>query len=438
MPSTFHGLSLASSALRTFQRAMDVTGHNIANAGRTDYTRQRARLQTAPHVPFHQGTLHHLGSGVELGAIERVRSAFLDQRRATNLSDLGFGSASATGLDRIERAYGEPSDAGISASLGRFFDSWAALGSDPAGESHRLEVQQAGRALSLRINEAAQALTASRDQSLAEQARLTDSAQGLADGIAALNKQIVEAMGGGASPNDLMDQRDTMIAQLSELAPLDVRPQNDGSIQVYIGSQPAVDRTGAADLSTINWGALSGGALAGHASAATAASDQLQRLDDLASALRDEVNALHSTGDSGEDFFAGANALTLSLDPDVAADAALINAGTSGKTGDGALALALADLRTASVASLGGLSLSGHYEGMIADAAEGVNAAEAEYAFDQLLSQQIDAQIQEVSGVNLDEEMADMLKWQRAYQAAATALQIMDETTENLIGVLGR
>ena len=122
----------------------------------------------------------------------------------------------------------------------------------------------------------------------------------------------------------------------------------------------------------------------------------------------------------------------------VAADANNIPSGTSGLSGDGTLAAQISGLRDKKIAGLGTQTLGGYYASLVSDvgrqtasAADGVETYES-------VAKQIDAQISETSGVSMDDEMATLLRFQRAYQAAAKALSTFDSMTETLIGMLNR
>ena len=151
MPGPFHGILTASSALRSFQRALDVTGHNIANVNTPGYSRQTVDFSAQRGVDFFQGKWFSLGGGVTLGSVNRVRVDYLDQSMLTSNGQLGRSSTLATGFQRSERIYGEPGEGGISTALGRFFDSWSGLASNPADPSAREQVRLAGQTLTDRV-----------------------------------------------------------------------------------------------------------------------------------------------------------------------------------------------------------------------------------------------------------------------------------------------
>jgi flagellar hook-associated protein 1 len=176
---------------------------------------------------------------------------------------------------------------------------------------------------------------------------------------------------------------------------------------------------------------------------------QKAALDQLADSLRATFNPLHQTGvgsngNTGLDFFNpivpalpnGARSFDLGVD--VKADPNAIAASTTGKPGDGGLALAFSQLRDDAVASLGGRTFADYFGLQVSTVAGQVSYFESALATEEAVQQQIQNQIQAVSGVSIDDEMADMMRFQRSYQAAAKALTIFDQVAEDLIGMLRR
>jgi flagellar hook-associated protein 1 FlgK len=279
----------------------------------------------------------------------------------------------------------------------------------------------------------------------------------LAGQIAQLNNEIRQS--GSASPNDLMDQRDRLVQELGGLVDTRVSRFQDGSYAVYAAGFTLVDSAGARPFpSTVdvangtvtdgtNTFRIGGGQLAGLIQGQRAITGRQAQLDQLANTMKSTFNTMHVTGTTangttGVNFFADAapqtGAIDFRLSDDVTASADNIAAGISGRPGDGGLALAFSDLRESANAALGNQSFTRFFDGMVngmaTDAAYWSQAADTSRS----LAAQTENQIQSVSGVNIDDEMADMMRYQRSFQAAAKALTVFDQMTEDLIGMLRR
>ncbi|RYG24627.1 hypothetical protein EON82_10080, partial [bacterium] len=196
--------------------------------------------------------------------------------------------------------------------------------------------------------------------------------------------------------------------------------------------------------------AVNGGSLAGAHDVSAAIDATQTRLDNFADTVRTEVNALFVAGTTaggvtGMPFFAepvppsiAVGAMGLRLDDPIAADANNIASGTSGLLGDGTLAAQISGLRDKRIAALGNQTLGGYYSSLVSDVGRQVVSAQDSVDTYQSVADQIDAQISGTSGVSMDDEMATLLRFQRAYQAAAKALSTFDSMTETLIGMLNR
>jgi len=145
--SSFYGLQTSLRGLLAQQRALDTTGHNIANASTVGYSRQEAVLGAAPALQIPQGAVQggagaHIGSGVDVLAYRRIRDTFLDLQYRAQATRLGEEAGRAQGLDRAELALAEPSDNGINKQLSEFWSAWADLANaadDPAARVSLLE-----------------------------------------------------------------------------------------------------------------------------------------------------------------------------------------------------------------------------------------------------------------------------------------------------------
>jgi flagellar hook-associated protein 1 FlgK len=427
--SSFMGLETSLRGLLAQQRALDVTTHNIANADRTGYTRQEAVMAAAPAlaVPgaFQNGGTGQLGQGVDVEAYRRLRDSFADlQFRAANMS-YGDGAARANALDQVDDAFGEPSDSGLNAALSTFFDSWDALAANPESSAAKQAVVGTATALASAFNALDGRLAALAGNAATEYADLTGpngAVMNAAGELQRLNVAIRDAVQGGGSPNDLLDRRDEILDGLSQLGQVSVTDLGNGMIAVQFGdaTSPLVDAANAVNAPvgmTAPGGRL--GALLG---VQTTIAGYRTSLDTLAAQLAGAVNAAQG----GTTFFTGATAATLA----VGVNAAGVQTTGTGAAGANELARAVAALRNGAVQA--GYADLVHTMG--ADAATADRAAQTGKA----LVDAADSRRQSTNGVSLDEEMANMVRFQRGYQASARAMSTMDEMLDVLINRTGR
>ncbi len=462
MPSPFHGIDIASRALRGFQYALDVTGHNIANVNTRGYSRQSVDFVATDPVGFWSYGSQSLGTGVAIGSINRIRDMFLEARMNQGQSDLGKYQAMASELKGVQELYHEPGDAGISTALDKFFNAWSSLASNPAESANRMAVRSAGQALADRIRSVYANLSEQQSNASGQIASIANQITDLGRRINGMNKEIRAQVATGATPNDLLDQRDQAIQELSSLVNTNITQNADGSVNVYVSQFTLVDTAGASDFPTTytmssgtftdslgNPITIKSGQLAGLFQIASKMSTGLSQLDTLANTMRTQINGMHKTGTNANattnlNFFNDVasgpqtGAIDFNLDNSILTDPNNIATGVSGKASDSGLALSISNLRNTNIAALGNRTfLKFHTDNMsslASDVAYYNNALSTQTA----VIDQIDQQQQAVSGVNLDDEMANMLRYQRSYQAAAKALTIFDQTTEDLLGMLRR
>ena len=461
MAYTFQGINTMSSALRAYRTQLDTTGDNIANAETVGFHRRSVTLTQAPSTTDTLGHTVTVGGGVSVVAVSRVRDLFLAGRRAEAESKLGRGQQSLTGLKEVQSAMMEPGDDGVSAAYDAFNSAWSALSASPGSAGARADVQTAGARLASKVNGFSADLRSLRADNATDTKDALAKVDAATAKIARLNTDIATAVARGGTPNDLLDERDRTVLELSGLADVTVS-KGDGNVSVSLNGLELVSPSGAKTISdkydiasgTVVDGAstfvVRGGALAGAHDARATIDATAAKLDAFAENLRTSVNALFKAGTTAGGatdgaFFAepvppatalGADGLRLS--DAVAADPNAIASGTSGLAGDGLLAAQISALRDEKLTSLGGQTLSGYYAGLVSDVGRAVATAKDGVDVQETVVKQIDAQISGTEGVSMDDEMANLLRFQRSYQAAAKALSTFDSVTETLIGMLNR
>jgi flagellar hook-associated protein 1 FlgK len=443
--STFFGLQQSLRGLLAHQRAMDVTGHNITNANTVGYSRQEAVFGAATPYDIEAGLLidgggAQLGGGVDIQAFRRIRDGFLDlQYRAQSLP-LGSYEATAKAMGQIEEGLSEPGTNGIAAQLDKFWSSWSAVANAPENLATRQALVEQAKTLSAAIRDLDSRITAISTQTTAEYNAITGPSgdvRSMADEIAKLNQAIKFAVADGDQPNDLLDRRDLLLDKLSSLAQVSVTDLGNGAIQVSFGdaASPLVDDA------TVTWpqaltapgGKL--GALIQLNAPLTATppgtfASYRADLNAFAKALADDVNAVHNPGGTGTDFFtygaAGTEAASLTVN--VAATG--VRYATTGAPGQNDIAIAIAQLR--------GTGPDQSYQALVARIGSDVRNTQRLEANARVLTQAIEDRRQSTSGVSMDEEMTNLVRFQRGYQASSRAMSTVDEMLDVLINRTGR
>lgn len=445
--STFFGLNTALRGLQASQASLDVTAHNIANADTDGYSRQTVALQQTIGLTLNTGVLANnagaqLGGGVDITAYQRARDVFSDLQFRTQNTVKGETGTLASALDSVELALNEPGDDGVSHLLSQFWDGWQEVANHPEDAPTKSALVVNAQALVDGIH-ALDANLAAIKQNTANQFSAYTSANGEvlsdASAIAKLNQQIKEATAAGQQPNALLDQRDKLIDKLSELGQVTVTELPYGSIQVAFGNvNPPllVDDTTAwtptAPATTLYATPNPGGKLGAlqDISKTGGTIDQYRAdLDTFVNQLVTAVNTAH-----GAPFFAttGTTAATMAVDPGISANPATIRTtnGVPAAAGANDVALAVAGLRSGTPDRT--------YAGFVLRVGtESRDVQRRDSAADAVLQSASDRRTS-ISGVSVDEEMANMIRFQRSYQASSRTMSTMDEMLDTLINRTGR
>jgi flagellar hook-associated protein 1 FlgK len=446
--SSFFGIQTSLRGLLAQQAGLNVTAHNIANADTEGYSRQTAQLEAVTGLKLQAGALAGgggalLGGGVDVTSYTRARDSFADlQYRAQN-SLHGDAETMTSALSTVEESLNEPGTTGISALLSKFWDAWQAVSNQPEDPAAKAALAVTARALTDGIRALDTQLSAISTNASGELAAITSPSGPVlqnAQAIARLNGEISQAVAAGRQPNDLLDQRDKLLDELSEYGQVTTTELSNGSIQVAFGGVTApllVDDTTAwaptAPATTLFPTPTPGGRIGALQTLTQVPGGTIdayrQQLDALAAQLVSDVNTAH-----GAPFFAagGTTAATIAVDPAILAAPATIRTTNlpGSPAGGNDVALAVSQLRAGAADKVyAGFVLRVGNEALDAQRREASAAATLASASDRRTS---------VSGVSLDEEMANMIRFQRGYQASARTMSTVDEMLDTLINRTGR
>jgi flagellar hook-associated protein 1 FlgK len=276
-----------------------------------------------------------------------------------------------------------------------------------------------------------------------------DSANKLLSGIATLNQQISAAEFNGGTANNLRDEREQDLENLSQLTNVTTSTETNGAVDVSIGGQALVTGYKLADtLQTYDAGGgqmlvqtatggqpltLTGGSMQGTIDARDGTLATLQKnVNTLAGTLITQVNAIHNggyslTGSTGADFFNGTDAATITVNAALAGNPNLIQtSGSATAAGDNRVALQLAQLGSTAQAALGNQTFNGNYDAAVAALGDSLQTANSQVTSQSLVAQMLTTQRSSISGVSVDEEMTNLLSFQRAYEASAKLVSTVD------------
>ena len=454
-------LNIGRQALGAYQGALQQTSQNAANVGTAGYSRRRGTLSS-----LGQGTVP---AGVQYSDPRRVVDRLSDASVRRARSEAGMHRGREAALTTVETIVA-PGDNSLSARLDSLFNSFQRLASKPGGGAERRAVIQAADSLVSDIGSA-------RAQLESLQQPLTGLAQDqiqhinrLSEQVAGLNRGIREAESHGREASDLRDERDRVLDDLSGLAGTRTVEHKDGTVTVALRSGQALvssdeynnlgtrevegelrltlaDDDGAPTI-LLPSGA-SGGELAGVLRARNEdVGGAVRQLDEIAYGLAHGLNDLHRQGygldgQTGRDFFVvsadveGA-AASLELNSALRDDPDLIAATRyAGRLPGGSdLTLELADLRSTALVDLGGRTV----EERLSDLQVGIGQSLSSVRTDLSAAETQDATFSSIRestrGVNLDEEMTDLVQFQRGFQAAGRVVRAADEMMEEILSLI--
>ncbi|GED56746.1 flagellar hook-associated protein FlgK [Brevibacillus formosus] len=492
MRSTFHGIEVSKRGLFAQQSALNTTGHNISNANTEGYSRQRVNMQATTGLPYvgMQASIEPglLGTGVQATSIQRLREEFLDIQYRNEHKRQGYWDGRLETLEKLEGIMNEPSDTGLQKVMDQMWQAWQDLAKDPTDTSARAVVRERSKAVADTFNTLTNHIKeVQTDLNNVVNVKAMEI-NSLGQQIANLNNQIANVVPHGYQPNDLYDQRDVLLDKLSKLVEVRTTQSTAGMVNVTIEgrefvtgitSQPvATVQNPATGLSDMTLGGAAFVPTTGYMAGTFQSRDQivpnmLKRLDVLAVNLTKEINDLHRAGRSLSDinngtvqdlpFFVDANSLaanpatkdypkgasSLAINPEImksldAIAAAQEEAGST-PVGNNKSALAIASIKFKVLTAGTGpndlaesSTLDNYYRYTISQLGVDAQEAKRNQLNSEMLVGTVDNQRQSVSGVSIDDEMAEMVKYQHAYSASARVMTSMDEVLDKVINGMGR
>lgn len=473
MKSTFSGLNIARSAMIASQVALDVTAQNVANVNTTDYTRQAADLAASGSTgkdKFAPTTVSNLGQGVDVLAVRRMRNAFLDASVRNANSQYMTTDTILAALNDIENIIDETTSDGLNAMLEDFYTSLQDLAKNE-GSGYTSMVRAAAQKVTQVMNQYATQLTGIRDEQLSSLQITVDDINTTIDKINKVNAMIKDQTVRGSVSNELLDARDAYLDTLSGYLNITVNAQADGTVSatstggvnileatfsvVATGDQVSVQRTDSdgvtADFTPTN-GAVKGylDILNGAGSLAAAGENGFEgllyyqrSLDGFAAAIAGTFNEINTVDPaSPAPLFSGATAKDIAISAEWLADADYIVVSDQSSKD---IVVKMIDAMSEDMAPTlyPGMEgpLGSYGQNLMTQIGINVGYYQDINGMNNSILKATANERESVMGVSIDEEVVNMIKFQKAYQAAARLMTAMDENLDTLIngmGIVGR
>ncbi len=466
MSSPFFGFSIGVRALNVSQRALDIIGHNIANINTPGHSRQEAVLKTTDpqYLPSLNRAINsgQIGTGVKVEEVRRIYDGYIANQLRSELENQGKWQYSTNIIEQAMGVFSEPGESGLQSMVNTYWNSWRALESSPEDHSLRKNLVENTKSLcnffksiGLRLDQLTKDIDTEFKNKISEVNNYSSQ-------IAKLNQLIKSSVVSGDNPNDLLDRRDVLIDQLSKIVNITARETEFGMVDVYVVGKTLVRDVRSYEVeASLNATTGYHDALwADDSSALTIRNgelfalqnfrdnylnDLLNNMDTYVDQLIARTNVVHAAGfdlngDGGVAFFSGSGGLKgIHVNPAIASDISLIAAAaTTGVAGDNANIAAMLSLREELDPLLGNKSFDDYYNNLIIQLGVDSQQFRRESENTNLLIHKINLRKDAVSGISLDEELVNMVKFQHSYNAAARVINVMDEIIGHLIEKLGR
>jgi flagellar hook-associated protein 1 FlgK len=446
-------LYIGVQALEATQGALNATSNNIANSNTPGYTRQVPQFSEGPEVVVN-GQVQ--GGGVSLTSLQSVRDQLLNLQINQQQSSQSSADAQSSRLQQLQ-TYFTTTGGDIASALTSFSSSLASLSANPSDSAVQQTVLVSGQNLAKAFNNTANGLTSVQSAANTQVTQTVSQINALSTQIAQLNGQLWQLTAAGQQGGTVEDQRDQLVSQLSQLTGISVSQSSTGetittgngsplvmgnqsfSLQTATGtdSQQHVLDTSGNDITTSIQGGQLGGAIQIRDQAIPS---YLNQLNTLASQFSTAFNAAQaqgfdSNGNVGQNFFTtptgagAAAAMTVRItDPKLIAVSSDGSAGSNGN---------VANLTAALTGTLpSGQTPTQSYASLVYQVGNAVSTASSQSTAVGQSLLQLTNQQSAASGVNIDEETTNLIRYQTAYEAAArivSTIQQLDSVTLNMI-----
>ncbi len=439
-------------ALTAYQTAIATTSKNISNVGNPDYVRRRADV----------GSLINPSSGLgfhEADTVERIESGFIQRQLWYKTQFLGRYETDEQIYSQIETLFNEPSNSGLSSMMSEFWNSWNDLANDPESSTARAIVKDKANLMTNTFNQLSVDLNTMASEVGNDISDTVDQVNKLLQEIKTIN----ETMSSNYS-YDLADARDAAISSLSKFMNIEVSENKDHVVSITTGGNilvPLVNNDFVNELvvtipryqeyDSVNVSFSEGGSINAISGGTLGSLIEVQNesipkyiddLDNLAVAIATEVNYAHKNGynlndQTGLNFFDpetdGAGGFK--VDSGIMSDPGLIATSSApGEAGNGDVANNISELQNGY--NIGDAKFSDYYNTLVSEVGSKVQEAQFLRISQEMVVSSIQNHRDSISGVSLDEEMSNLIKYEQAYQAASRMISVADELVQAVLNLI--
>ncbi len=465
-------MNVGQRAMMNSQAALQTVSHNIANKNTEGYSRQQ--VETFSNFPNGAGKMR-IGTGARAVTVQRVNNPYLEKQLAGEKSQLGFLNGQNVALMRLEQVYNEQQVDGLNSSIGKFFNSFRELSTNPESMPKRIAVKESADLLVRDFNRVGEQLADIRKEANGQAQVQVNEINSVTQEIASLNMQVQKVEIGGGFANDERDRRDALLKNLGELIDIKWAEGKDSTVTIstaddailVVGNEarkleavstPGRENKAEGDFDIMYYhneyaepmvltDRIRGGKLGGLLSVRDGDVTEFGRkIDMLSFEIANRVNDLHRQGHNaynqrGEDFFAhvgsqdGASG-TIKINPTILGDVGRIVAGADPNSpGDNRIANMISDVQHSKSMLDGATSIDEYYNGMVAELGLRTQNINGMVATQEGVVNQLENLRESYSGVNIDEEIASMIEWQKQFDASARIIRTADEMLDTVINI---
>lgn len=444
---------ISKSGLRAAERSLSVTSNNIINADTPGYSRQRVDKESVGM----RMTGFHAGLGVNITSITRMRNEMTDVVLNEKRQDMGFLQEQSQIFDQLEASMASDAGGDLDIRIGRVFDMFSALSSDPQDMSVRNSLLTEADQLTSKLGDISRGIE--RTGSLVQESAnstIGNINQILRD-LDTLNTAITKGESAGKPDHASADLQVKKLEELSGLVDFESQVSDKGALQLRVGGVLVLDEDKAsmmrAEIDEVNKTfnlRLDSGKLVESTGGKLGADIEMyeteipgmkDRVDQIASTLVNEFNAIHSQGYGLEDgtarnFFdpSFTDASNIRVSADIRSNVGNIaSSSVAGEAGNGDIAGQLADLRNENV--IGGRKLVDYSVDLISTPGRKLSEVRSNMEVRDSEISMLTAQQEREAGVNVDEELSMMIQYQNAYQGAARVMSAAQQMYDTLIGL---
>jgi len=454
-------LFLTRDALATQQMGINITGANIANVDTPGYTRQRAQIKSTGMIDVAAGSVQ---LGIAVSRIERIYDRYVEAQIIDQRQNSGYSNELLRGLQNIEVMLDNTSGGGLTDQMSKFWAAWENLSNNPAGLVERSDLLASAQNLTATINshdKGLNTINADMNRNITDVvSRINDKAAE----ISQLNARIIDAAGDMGNNNALRDKRLESLKELADMVNINWIEDPYGALSVYLSNgdplvQGATSRALRIELDEnirsriystgsptepIN-SSVTKGTLGAYIEVQSSIIPQyIDYINNCALSLAQGVNELHRSGfdlnqNTGRDFFTIGDmknaARSIAVSGAIASNTNRI-AVSSTISGDGDNARKIASIQYELIMNNRTSTLNGYLATLVGQIGRQTANARTESDRQTAVMNQLNNQRESASGVSIDEEMINLIKYQMAYTAAAKLCVTVNEMLDTLMELL--